>query len=183
MQTLKYDSQQLRLLVALLLLVLGCQPAAAWAEAGDLTITSNSLEMDDKRQTVVFKGSVKAMDGEMWLAADKMTVRYNSDTQAQKTGERIRSIRADGNVVIKNSGHHGMASAAVYEINERTLKLLGGKNNAVINKGKDRVEGKTILLRIGQDRRIEKSSVLGEKGGRVSVRISPKGTSGFSGKP
>ncbi|MEO5363354.1 MAG: hypothetical protein H7838_06990 [Magnetococcus sp. DMHC-8] len=147
------------------------------AKSGGLTITSDRMELDDKQQSAVFIGDVRAEEKRILLTADKMTVNYHKGprTQAQKTGNRagVATIRAEGRVVLVQGDNRGTAEEMIYLVDKQTLEMLGHRQNAVIQHGADQLEGKRIFLTIGDDHTISRISVQGGEQRRVSARITP----------
>ncbi len=168
------------LLVAVFALLLVCALAIPRSPhaAGPLEINSDRLEMDEKKQVAIFSGRVRAKDGGMRLAADRMTVYYyrkgkGRGIKANSSG--VREVRAEGRVKLEEGKNRGSAERMVYRIGKQTLELLGREKNAIIQYGDDRLEGKQIVLTIGADRHIQKVSVRGGDRKRVSARITPSG--------
>lgn len=164
-----------RLLVVLVgLALIGPHVTAPANAAGALEIDADRMEMDDKRQTAVFSGKVRAKDGQMRLTADQMTVHYfKKGGKNRRSG--VREVLARGHVTLVEGNNRGFADRMVYRIRQQTLELLGGTKNAEITYGDDRLAGKQIVLTIGRDRHIEKVSVVGGNSKRVSARITPSG--------
>ncbi|MBF0162320.1 MAG: hypothetical protein HQL88_08525 [Magnetococcales bacterium] len=175
----------------LAMLLAGPGLSVAWAamvsQSGGLTITAERMELDDARQMAIFSGNVRADEKRIHLTADKMTVHYRkrdrrrpaqSPAQKSATPERteqlIAKIRAEGHVVLVQGDNRGLAEEMIYMVDQKTLDMLGQKENAAIHYGQDRLEGKRILLTIADDHTISKISVQGgEDRRRVSARITP----------
>lgn len=173
----------------LLLFLLGLAGWPGGADAGGLSITSDRLEMDDERQRAVFAGNVQAEDGRIRLFADRMTVHYHTPKQDGRRGAGVAGVRevvAEGHVLIRESDHRGVADIARFHMGNNTLELIGKQRNAVINQGKDRLEGERIVLHLGEDRRIKRVMALGgkktqHKQGRVTATINSSGGMSFGG--
>jgi len=161
--------------IVVVLVVMAVLVAKPSYGGGGLMVTSDALEMDQKKQVAVFSGNVVAEDGKMRLTSDKMTVNYVMKSQGTGGRGNVREVKADGNVSIYQGENHGMSQWAVYNVLNRTLELVGGEKNASINRGQDHLEGKRILLTLGSDLRIDRVSVQGGGKKRVSARISPSG--------
>ncbi|MBF0109343.1 MAG: hypothetical protein HQL76_09215 [Magnetococcales bacterium] len=154
------------------------------ANGNSLVVTADALEMDQKLQTATFSGNVVAEDGHMRITSDRMTVHYIMKPQSGRGRGSVREVKADGHVAIDQGENHGVATSAVYSVGQRTLELVGGQNNASIQRGQDHLEGKRILLTLGTDLRIDKVSVQSGGGNnRVSARITPSGKVEKDGPP
>ncbi|MBF0310995.1 MAG: hypothetical protein HQL56_15880 [Magnetococcales bacterium] len=160
------------------ILVLGwcLAPLPGWSAAAEpLEVTSDRLDFDEKQQVAVFKGHVKAREGEMTMTSERLTVRYGQGGKEGK-GARIRQLEAEGNVVLLQGEHRGRAETVVYDLEKRTLEMIGKRNNAVVEKDKDRLEGGNILVRLGPNGQVLNMAVKGSEGSRVSARITPPAT-------
>ena len=166
--------------------------AATVSKSGGLTITSDRMELDDKRRTAIFFGHVRAQEKRMALSSDKMTVNYHKRDRRAKAVKKgtsehaeqiIAEIRAVGHVELVQGAHHGTAEEMIYRVEKQTLERLGRKKNATIRYGKDRLEGKRIFLTIADDHSISKISVQGGKKRRVSARILPPEESDGMARP
>lgn len=145
----------------------------AGTEKGGFTITSDRLEMDEKKKVAMFIGDVRAEEKQMRLAADKMTVYY---FRSKKKGHQggVRQVEAQGHVTILQGESQGSAEQMIYKPGGQTLELYGQKKDAVIQHGEDLLSGKRIILTIDSNRVIQKVSVQGGgKKRRVSARIVP----------
>ncbi|MBF0147412.1 MAG: hypothetical protein HQL84_14730 [Magnetococcales bacterium] len=163
------------LLLSLALITLGSETLDA-AGNNSLVVTADSLEMDQKQQTAVFSGNVVAEDGNMRITSDRMRVNYVMKSQTGRGRGSVREVKAEGHVAIDQGENRGEAQSAIYNVAQRTLELIGGDMHASIQRGKDHLEGKRILLTLGSDMKIDKVSVQGDGGKkRVSARITPSG--------
>ncbi|MBF0462182.1 MAG: hypothetical protein HQL87_12380 [Magnetococcales bacterium] len=164
---------------------------AAATEADGLTVTSDRMELDDKRQLAVFLGDVHAEEKRIQLTADKMTVYYHKSVRhptVQKTATQgminrsgVAKIWAEGHVVLVQDENRGTAEEMIYLVDKQTLDMLGTTENATIHQGPDRLEGKRILLTIADDHTISRISVQSGDQKRASARIIP--TEGTDNKP
>ncbi|MBF0096944.1 MAG: hypothetical protein HQM05_06350 [Magnetococcales bacterium] len=156
---------------------------SAWAATSTTTpeglvITADRMELDDKKQTAVFFGAVRAEEKRIQLTADKMTVFYqkNSRRHPLPTGSNragVARIQAEGHVVLVQESSQGTADEMIYLVDKQLLEMNGQVQNAAILHNKDRLEGRKILLTIGEDNTISKINVLSGDQRRVSARINP----------
>ncbi|MBF0625340.1 MAG: LptA/OstA family protein [Magnetococcales bacterium] len=154
--------------------VLAAEPAKAEASKGALVITSDQLDMSDQQQSAIFSGHVLAEDGAMRLSADRMIVFYHATKKGVGPMGRIHQIRAEGQVILEQNQHRGTADVALYRVGPRTLELIGKENNAVVQQGEDRLEGKNMVLTMGANQEIRRVSVSGGSSQRVKARITSK---------
>lgn len=145
-----------------------------------LTITSDTLEMDDRQQTATFSGSVVAVDGEMRLTARRMTVHYSAG-EGGVGGQKVEEVVAEGEVVIVEKDSEGRGAQARYWTQKDLMELHSPDGTASIQRGKEHLRGRTIRIHLGADRRITRLEALGggpkggPGGGRVTARIQPNG--------
>ncbi|MBF0379757.1 MAG: hypothetical protein HQL69_01995 [Magnetococcales bacterium] len=139
-----------------------------------LVITSDRLEMDEKKATATFSGAVIAREGEMVISADRMEVYYYKNNKASKIpGGGVKQVLAFGQVILEQSASKGSADKAEYVVGKRQLTLIGKDKIATIDHAGDKLSGKLILLVLNNDGSIDKVSVLGGGRQRVSASIMP----------
>ncbi len=129
-------------------------------EGGDdpLVIRSETLEIDNKNQMVIFTGKVDARKSTFAIQCRKMHLYYLGDTGKTEGPEDVRVDRvvATGDVkILRADGGEAMADKAVYYQKEDKVILTG---NPVVRQGEDFVEGSRITFFIGEKRSIVESS-------------------------
>ena len=136
-----------------------------------IIIHSDSLEIDQKERSIVFRGKVKATSGDMVVDCRKMIVYYSdSETQEKPMAESrgIEKIVASGDVSITQpDGSVARAGKAVFFQKEEKVVLTG---DPFVQQGLDSVEGHKITMFLGENRSI----VEGSKKKRVKAKIFPK---------
>ena len=144
-------------------------------DTGAIVIKSQSLELDNKKGTVVFTGRVDARKDDMTINCEKMLVYYidqSADKESGKTDVRIDRIVATGKVKISRpDGTMAMAEKAVYYENDEKVVLTG---NPVIKQGHDFVEGSRITLYLKEKR----SVVEGSEKEKVRAVLHPRSEKG-----
>ncbi|MBF0125951.1 MAG: hypothetical protein HQM02_01960 [Magnetococcales bacterium] len=160
--------------LGVMLSLFGAAPAvAASAPPTALSITSDRLEMDDKSQVAIFLGHVVADNGRMRLSANRMTVHYDKKRKSGSGG--VREVKAEGQVVIQEDKNKGKADSVNYQLEKRTLELVGKESDASVQRGDDVLTGRRILVTLDNEQRIGKVMVQGSESNRVSARITPSG--------
>ena len=136
-----------------------------------ITINSNTLEVDQKKRTIVFAGSVKAAQENMVVNCDKMIVYYRNTNEKNEPSigsSRIEKIVAFGNVAITMPvDNKATAGKAVFYENEGKAVLT---ENPRVQQGPDFVEGHRITIFLNEDRSI----IEGNDSKRVQATIFPK---------
>jgi len=178
------------LLVALVLLasrvpVRGAPPAAGGdglLDAGGFSnrkepihITSDNLEYDYKANVVVYRGDVVAIQGDMKVRSDTLTVTLVSTRDGNGTppatsdplppgasngGQKVQEIIAVGNVRIDDGSRWATGGRAVFEQSSRTLVLT---ETPVLHDGPNEVAGDRVVVFLDENR-----SVV--EGGRKRVK-------------
>jgi lipopolysaccharide export system protein LptA len=140
-------------------------------DSNSMVINSNTLEVDDQKRIVTFKGDVNAKRDDFVIDCQQMLVYYRTmpGQKGQEESEtKIEKIVATGNVRIQRSeGGLATSEKAVYFQNEEKVVLT---ENPVVKKGKDFVEGDRITIFLKENRSVVESS--GNR--RVKAIIFPK---------
>jgi len=152
-----------------------------------ITIISDNLEYDYKRNVVVYRGSVQATQGTVKVTSDTLTITLQNDKQdGQKpdgkppppgapapggppstdTG-RVEEIVALGNVRIDQGTRWAVGGRAVFEQSQRTLVLT---ENPVLHDGPSEVAGDRVVVFVDEDRSVVEG---GQK--RVKAVFYPSG--------
>ncbi len=138
-----------------------------------ITITSDTLEYDYKSNVVVYRGEVVAIQGQVKLRSDTLTVTLTNeghDTGVKPTaaaldtsaasGRQVRDIVAVGGVHIDNGTRWGTGGRATFDQSKRTVTLT---ENPVLHDGRNEVAGDRVVVYLDEDR-----SVV--EGGRKRVK-------------
>src|SRR5210317_2156296 len=127
---------RLRVLLAALLL---CGMAFAGEQKKATTkITSDRLDFDYKRMVAVFSGNVVAVDPEVRITTDKLTMAFGDDQQ-------IKLVTCSGKVRVSYQDKKASADKAVYQARKGEVELLG---NAKLTRGSDTVIGDRIVFNL-----------------------------------
>jgi lipopolysaccharide export system protein LptA len=123
------------LLAAILLsgVAIGAQP-----KQGSTKITSNRLDFDYKRMVAVFSGDVVAVDPEVKITTDKLTMAFGDDQQ-------VKLVTCTGKVRIWYQDKTASANRAVYQSRKGEVELLG---DAKLTRGGDTVQGDRIVFNL-----------------------------------
>lgn len=149
----KYSSMALVLLACLCKLAADDSPGASTVgESTNCTvITSTRLNYDSKERTAVFEGNVVVTDPAMNIEANQLTVIFAADN-------KVNTIEAVGNVVIKQEDKKGLGEKAVYYVQEGKVVLSG---NPKVQRKSDELSGETITFYRGSGRMVcEPNAVL-----------------------
>lgn len=129
-----------------------------------ITVVSDNLEYDYKKNVVVYRGSVEVVQGNVKLVSDTLTITLESRNQDGKppaprpasagpgadTG-RVQEIVALGNVRIDQGARWAVGGRAVFDQAHRTLVLT---ENPVLHDGPSEVAGDRVVVFLDEDRSI-----------------------------
>jgi len=130
------------------------------ASRAPIDITSDTVEGDQKQNTVTFKGNVVAKQEDMTLYANTLVVIYDPDTR------KLKKIVAVGNVKVIQLDRRATGQKATFDQDENKVVLDG---DAVVREGANVIRGERITFYVEEER----SVVEPGKGGRVSTSITP----------
>ncbi len=140
-------------LLFLSLLFFFVTPTAA-AKEKPIVITSETLIVDNKNNTAIFKGSVVAKSEDIIIYSDKMEVFYN------ESQEEITKIHVYGNVKVRRKERSIFSNEAIYLGREEKI-IFKGEPKAV--DGENVVTGTQIIYFLKDDRTIV-------EGGRIILK-------------
>jgi lipopolysaccharide export system protein LptA len=130
------------------------------ASRAPIDITSETVEADQKTNTVTFKGNVIAKQEDTTLYANTLVVIY--DPNAKK----LKEIIAVGNVKVVQLDRRATGQKATFD-QENNKVVLDGE--AVAREGANVIRGERITFYVDEERTV----VEPVKGGRVSTSITP----------
>jgi len=130
------------------------------ASRAPIDITSDTVEADQKTNTVVFKGNVVAKQEDTTLWANTLTIIYDENTK------KLKEIIATGNVKVVRLERRATSQKATFDQDKNKVTFDG---DAVAREGANVIRGERITYYVEEER----SVVEPVKGGRVSTSITP----------
>lgn len=134
------------LVAALMSAVVAGGPVSAQEAApdyrGPIEITADALEVQQDNAIAVFTGNVRAVQGNILIAADRIQVAY---AQGGDGADAIRSIDAEGNVFFSTSTETAEGDAGVYDVDNGIITLTG---SVVLTRGENVVRGNRLVLNL-----------------------------------
>jgi lipopolysaccharide export system protein LptA len=130
------------------------------ASRAPIDITSDTVEADQKTNTVTFKGNVIAKQEDKTLYANTLTILYDPNSK------KLKEIVAVGNVKVVQLDRRATGQKATFDQDKNKVILDG---EAVIREGANVIRGERITYYVDEER----SVVEPGKGGRVSTSITP----------
>ena len=135
-----------------------------------ITVASDTLEYDYKRNVVVYRGQVQAAQGPVTLRSNTLTVTFRGArdgggseggiADAGRGVQRVDQIVAEGSVRIEHGTRWATGGKAVFDQGTRTLVL---SESPVLHDGSNAVAGDRVIVYLNEDR-----SVV--EGGRKRVK-------------
>ena len=107
-----------------------------------IEITADTLEVRQSENVAIFEGDVKAVQGEMVLDADMLTVYYR-DVEGGQGNLGVARIDAQGNVVVSSPDETAQGQSGVYDVENGRIDLAGG---VVLNRGNNIVRGEMLTM-------------------------------------
>lgn len=123
-------------------------------------ITSDWMEVDQKKNTITYKGRVVTIQSEMTMRSDRLTAVYDPEMK------QIKQIIAEGKVNAVQGNRMATGDRAIFDEKAKTVTLTG---NPVMRQGNSQVTGSRIIYYIDQDRAVAE----GKDSVRVQVTIFP----------
>lgn len=138
-----------------------------------IQIEADRMESKQQSNTVIFSGKVEAKQGDLFIRADDMEVKYQAQgkkgAKASGKSPKISKIVAKGNIEIRNQGWVASGDALEFFEQERKVLLTG---NAKVWQDNNMVTGERILLYLDEGKSVIEKS--GKKGERVKAFFYPQ---------
>ena len=125
-----------------------------------IDINSDTVEGDQKQNTVTFKGNVVAKQEDTTLYANMLVIYSDGETK------KLKEIVATGNVKVVQLDRRATCQRATFYQNENKIVLDG---DAVVREGDNIIRGERVVYLIDEER----SFVESGKGSRVNTTIIP----------
>ncbi len=137
-----------------------------------IEITADNLKVLQKDQVAVFEGKVEAIQGNIRLTSDKMTVFYRGGGEEKKAAGQpaVSKIIVEGNVFLANPRETAKGREGVYDV-DRTMVTLSG--DVVLTRDKNVLNGNKLVYNMDTG----KSELFGGSG-----EVKPDGTTTSGGR-
>ncbi len=106
-----------------------------------IEITANSLEVRQDQEAAIFRGEVRAIQGELRLTADELVVHYRQGVDVVEAA--ISRIDARGRVFFSTPGETAQGDQGVYDVNDGVITLTG---SVVLTRGKNVIRGERLVI-------------------------------------
>ena len=120
-------------------------------------ISADWMEVDQKKNTITYKGSVVMVQADMTMRSEILTAVYDPEMK------RMKQIVAEGKVNATQGDRVATGDKAVFDDQAKTVTLTG---NPVMRQGNNQVSGIRVIYFMEQDR------AVAEGDGKVRVRAT-----------
>ena len=167
---------------ALSLALAATQPAAGQGGASALKghdtdapidVAADRIEVQDRADRAIFSGNVQVRQGNLNLAASRITVAY-----ANAGGIEVERVEASGGVTLRSPSETARGQFAIYDTGRRLVTMIGG---VVLTRGDSNVRGGRLVIDLTTGRAVMDGGAAGAPGqtGRVTGRFTvPRRTNG-----
>jgi lipopolysaccharide export system protein LptA len=108
-------------------------------------ISSDWMEVDQKKNTITYKGRVVTTQADMTMRSETLKAYYDPDMK------QMKEIVAEGNVQARQGDRVATGDKAVFNDKTKTVTLTG---NPVMRQGNSQVSGTRITYYINEDRAV-----------------------------
>lgn len=162
-------------LVFILFFLLGCPALAADAAApakeqakksgggfefnkkDPIYISSDWMEVDQKENTIKYKGRVVAVQADMTMRSEVLTAYYDVELK------QMKQIVAEGKVNVTQGARVATGDKAIFDDKAKTVTLTG---SPVMRQGNNQVSGSKVVYYVEQDR------AIAEGDGKIRVQAT-----------
>ena len=124
-------------------------------------ITSDWMEVDQKKNTITYKGRVVTIQADMTMRSETLTAYYDPEMK------QMKQIVAEGKVNATQGNRVATGEKAVFDDKAKTVTLTG---NPVMRQGNSQVSGIRVIYFMEQDRAVAE----GDDKIRVRATIFPE---------
>ncbi len=162
-------------LILILCFLLGCPALAADAAApakeqakksnggfefnkkDPIYISSDWMEVDQKQNTIKYKGRVVAVQADMTMRSETLTAYYDVELK------QMKQIVAEGKVNVTQGARVATGDKAVFDDKAKTVTLTG---SPVMRQGNNQVSGSKVVYYVEQDK------AVAEGDGKIRVQAT-----------
>ena len=119
-----------------------------------ITITSDRMELDQKKNTVIYLGNVVTVRGNVEMKSDSLTATYNPELK------QLTEVVAEGNLQVTQGNRIATGTKAIFNSEDNSIVLTG---DPVVRQGNSQVSGSRIVLYLNEERGVV-------EGGRQRVK-------------
>jgi lipopolysaccharide export system protein LptA len=131
-----------------------------------IDVAADRIEVQDRADRAIFSGNVQVRQGNMHLAASRITVAY-----ANAGGIEVERVEASGGVTLRSPSETARGQFAIYDTGRRLVTMIGG---VTLTRGESNVRGGRLVLDLTTGRAVLDGGAPGSPGqtGRVTGRFT-----------
>lgn len=136
-------------------------------------VSSDRLEVQDKANRAILTGNVRVQQGNLTLAAPRMTAAYLPG--ADGGNPQLQRLDASGGVTLVSPSETARSNVAIYDLNRRIVTMLGSVS---LVRGTNRISGGRLVYDLNSGRASVDGAAVGGggaaagTGGRVTGRFT-----------
>ena len=129
-------------------------------------ISSDRLEVQDRADRAIFVGNVHAIQADLTLDTQRLTVAYSTD-KSNNGGVQIQRLDAAGGVVVRSPSETAKGDFGIYDLDRKLITLIG---SVQLNRGTNQLNGSRLVIDLDSGRAVVDGGPPGvnQSGGRVT---------------
>ena len=143
---------------------------ASNSERGPVEISADQLEVRQPDQLAIFTGNVVAIQGDLNLKSDRMTVHYRGSGEQKSDKESVSRIDVDGNVFIANPSETASGDKGIYDVDNNEIRLLG---NVTLTRAENILKGSSLIYNLDTGKSVLSKADGSKSSGRVRALFVP----------
>ena len=137
---------------------------------------ADQIELQDRANRAVLSGNVSVRQAEMTLNAARMIVAYTGEVVGGNP--QVARLDASGGVTVRRPDQTARASYAIYDLNRRTITMLGA---VTLTQAGNSVNGGRLTINLDTGRATIDGSSVGSRGAAgTTTRAGGRVTGTFS---
>ena len=140
------------------------------SERGPVEISADQLEVRQPDKLAIFTGNVVAIQGNLNLKSDRMTVYYRGADEQKDGKESVSRIDVDGNVFITNPSETASGDKGIYDVDNNEIRLLG---NVTLTRAENVLKGSALIYNLDTGKSVLSRADGSKSSGRVRALFVP----------
>lgn len=136
------------------------EPRSTYDPDEPIEVTADSLEVDREKKIAIFRGDVDAVQGELRLRAQTLTVYYHEGGNVLDEAS-IWRIDAVDDVFVSSPTETAQGEKGIYNVEESVINLTG---SVVLTRGENVIRGDSLVMYLETGiSRVESSAAASER--------------------
>ena len=155
-------------IVPLLIVVAAAAPLTAQAlknhnSNAPIDFAADRIEIQDRADRAVLSGNVNVVQGNLSLAASRLTVAYTGTITSGNPD--VNRLDASGGVTVKSASETARGDFATYDLNRRLITVIGG---VTLTQGSNILRGGRLVIDLNSGRSVMDGRSAGAVPGAIS---------------